>query len=293
MREAAYKAALGYKHRRTDAAVNLLFGGIVCVACCKLHLSASPSPAWQLAGLWALQVLVPCLSSCYPYALPGDHVHAIWPCLTQALLLGQVAFLALACAALHCPHFWARQREPLQTSVLLFQIWLSRRAALPCARSCMSCLPAHSLLVVRSCDDMHTACPHCLHRRAATAEPVHAADVHLASCRGTRSSIMSQPEGSQPAWPDFLVALLLWGPDTPGQLLKAAGYTFRAAAAVPTALIHFMISTEGYPSLFETVRTMPLHAFEYHQGLLMLGIGLLLSPCVSACSGRAGPGSLP
>jgi len=64
---------------------------------------------------------------------------------------------------------------------------------------------------------------------------------------------MSQTEAFQAAWPDFLVALLLWGPDTPGQLLKAAGYTFRAAVAVPTALIHLMISVEGYPSLYEKV----------------------------------------
>ena len=56
MRESAYKVSLGYKHRRTDVAVNLLFLGIVCVATVKLHRSASPSPGWQLASLWALQV---------------------------------------------------------------------------------------------------------------------------------------------------------------------------------------------------------------------------------------------
>ena len=67
---------------------------------------------------------------------------------------------------------------------------------------------------------------------------------------------MSQTEGFQAAWPNFLVAVVLWGSDTPGQLLKAAGYTLRAATAVPTALIHFMISVEGYPSLYEKVLYM-------------------------------------
>ena len=76
--------------------------------------------------------------------------------------------------------------------------------------------------------------------------------------RGTRASIMSQTDGYKAAWPDFLVALFLWGPDTQGQLLKAAGYTFRAAAAVPTALIHFMISIEGYPVIYEKVREYSL-----------------------------------
>ena len=56
MRETAFKVSLGHKHRRTDVAVNLLFLGIVCVATVKLHFSAWPSPGWQLAGLWALQV---------------------------------------------------------------------------------------------------------------------------------------------------------------------------------------------------------------------------------------------
>ena len=56
MREAAYKASLGHKHRRTDIAVNLLFCGIVCVATVKLHFSAVATPPWQLASLWALQV---------------------------------------------------------------------------------------------------------------------------------------------------------------------------------------------------------------------------------------------
>ena len=60
---------------------------------------------------------------------------------------------------------------------------------------------------------------------------------------------MSHTEGARAEWSDFWVALLLWGPDVQGQLLKAAGFTFRAAAAVPTALIHFMISVEGYSAL--------------------------------------------
>ena len=59
MRESAYKVSLGYKHRPTDVAVNLLFCGIVCVATVKLHLGEVSSSGWQLASLWALQVL-PC-----------------------------------------------------------------------------------------------------------------------------------------------------------------------------------------------------------------------------------------
>jgi len=86
---------------------------------------------------------------------------------------------------------------------------------------------------------------------------------------------VSQTEGFQPAWPNFLIALLLWGPDTPGQLLKAAGYTFRAAAAVPTALVHFMISVEGYPSLYEKVHTSAVRMWTPGMGLHMMGLGPL------------------
>ena len=71
---------------------------------------------------------------------------------------------------------------------------------------------------------------------------------------------MSHTEGAQVDWPDFWVALLLWGPDTQGQLLKAAGFTFRAAAAVPTALIHFMVSVEGYSALQQQVPLLFAHS---------------------------------
>ena len=69
MREAAYKHSLGYKHRRTDIAVNLLFCGIVCVATAKLHFNEVSTPALQLASLWALQVC----SSMHLNSLPSNH----------------------------------------------------------------------------------------------------------------------------------------------------------------------------------------------------------------------------
>ena len=59
----------------------------------------------------------------------------------KALLLGQGAFLALAITAVRFPHYWAHQREPLQTVVLLFQIWLSRRATLPRGPTLLPCPP--------------------------------------------------------------------------------------------------------------------------------------------------------
>jgi hypothetical protein len=43
-----------------------------------------------------------------------------------SLVSVQAAFVALAVIAARWPYFWARQREPLETIVLLFQIWLSR-----------------------------------------------------------------------------------------------------------------------------------------------------------------------
>ena len=163
MREAAYKVSLGYKHQRTDLAVNLLFCGIVCVATVKLHFSSGvATAAWQLASLWALQVCtsrqpwsLPSLCSRQPLSLrlhhqPGKqagvrNVPKPWDapgkgtsmtvlrqeqttlCYSSTHMPAQAAFVALAIIAARCPDFWARQREPLQMAVLLFQIWLSRR----------------------------------------------------------------------------------------------------------------------------------------------------------------------
>ena len=75
--------------------------------------------------------------------------------------------------------------------------------------------------------------------------------------RDARKSLIAQPNPNASAWSTttFLVALFVWGSDSVGQLLKAFGFTFRAAAALPVAVIHFVYSVEAYDTMFEQVRT--------------------------------------
>ena len=55
-RESRYRLALGQEQRRTDMAVNAMFGVVVCVATLKLHLHDGGATPWQLLSLWSLQV---------------------------------------------------------------------------------------------------------------------------------------------------------------------------------------------------------------------------------------------
>ena len=73
--------------------------------------------------------------------------------------------------------------------------------------------------------------------------------------RDTRKSLIAQTNPNAADWSisSFLVALLVWGPDTQGQLLKAFGLIFRTAASLPMALIHFVNSLEAYSTMFKQV----------------------------------------
>ncbi len=163
MRESAYKVSLGYKHRRTDVAVNLLFLGIVCVATVKLHFSALPPRGWQLAGLWTLQVWPTRFSlSVHDRATQNPNS---WPGIDASAVAGLGCIPGIGIdsssfpALLGASEGTAADRSPAVPD-LAVQVRSPGSGPAPSARV----PPQSRCLCTRVCTDTHTACARCLHR---------------------------------------------------------------------------------------------------------------------------------
>ena len=70
-RELRYRLSLGQQQRRTDMAVNAMFGIVVGVATLKLQLHDGGATAWQLLSLWTLVVRTQCFAKC-PFTCQFD-----------------------------------------------------------------------------------------------------------------------------------------------------------------------------------------------------------------------------